>query len=415
MSGLTKSHFFRKPVLIFLIAFASIGALLLLAIRAAGVQFSIEAENAMLSSPGLKVADSSASDGFHVNFSDNPGGAGFYIVGKDIVDPDGNKFYPIGANAALKLFDFPYVFEGNNGGANEHIQAIKDWNWNTIRANLVCDNDSGMPTMDELVEGLKREVPKLTSQKIVVILECHDLTGQNPQLGSAKELKLREFWDRMAVEFRDDPYVWFSVFNEPWNTSPDAAYSNIHKFYIDRIRSAGAENIITVNAPVWGQGLEFLAETNLGTDIASSRCNVLFEWHAYGAFKGHQGSYSEFDTAINQVHAKNLALVVGEYGIALPQEHGNAGPWAWNVSGFNHMSQLGPQKDVGLLWWNATGDTVYFALYALKANRGGFWDGGAGSNLTGPGQTFWSVSQSAQHSLGAFSGSLAQSNCQSAM
>ena len=346
--------------------------------------------------------------------TDNSSGK-FYVVGKDIVDPNGNKFYPIGANASIKFTSYGYVFEGNNGGANQHIEEIKDWNWNIIRATLVCNNSSGTPSLDKLMAGLKSEVPKLTSQKIVVMLECHDLTGKNPTLGSAGEMGVRRFWDRAVKEFKDDPYVWFNILNEPWSKVSDPEYVRLHEFYVDRIRATGAENIVLIDAPSWGQGVAELAQTDLGTDLAAGKCNVAFEWHAYGAFNGHQGTYSEFEESLKRVQARNLALIIGEYGVALPVEFGNAGPPAWNVSGFEHLSDLGPKYGVGLLWWHATGDSSVFTTYSLTADRSGYWTSADGSGLSEYGKKFWDVSQSAKHNLGKFEGDIANSNCAGAM
>lgn len=402
-----------KRTLLFVGSFSIVGVLLLVAIFAANGRPQFEAET---NAPEAIISsDGAASDGAFIQFGDSGSSTGqFYIVGKDIIDPDGNVFYPIGSNAAIKLFSYPYVFEGGNGGANQHIQEIKDWNWNIIRATLTCDNSSGTPSMDALLDGLKLEVPKLTAEKIVVMLECHDLTGQNPTLNSDKEKRVRLFWDRAVEAFKDDPYVWFNIFNEPWDTKADATYSQIHTFYLDRIRATGAENIVLFDAPTWGQGLDELAETNLGTNLVSGKCNVMFEWHAYGSYKGQHGTYAQFEQAIQQVQARNIALIVGELGIALPAEAGNAGRWERNVTGFEYSTQLGPQYGVGLLWWNATGDTSNYSLYALKNDRTGYWSGGAGNKLTDPGQTYWNVSQAVEHNLGAFSGDLAASNCSSA-
>ena len=333
----------------------------------------------------------------------------FYVVGTDIVDPRGNVFYPIGANVAIEFTPYGYVFEGGNGGIGDHIEDAIAWNWNTVRATLICDNTAGVPTFDELVDGIDPTIERLTDAGIVVILECHDLTGRDPAVGSADELRIRRFWDEMTTRYRDNPYVWFNPFNEPFASENTADWAALHEFYVDRIRATGAENIIVADLPNWGQGIDLLATSSFA-DALSARCNTVLGWHAYGAVDQRQGTFAEHEAAIQAAQAKDMALIVGEFGVATPADWGNAGPWTWNITGFESMAELGPRYGIGLLWWHATGDTAYFSLYALKNDRSGFWTAGNSGNLTPYGQRFWDVSHQVHH-RGPFAGDLADSNC----
>ena len=334
----------------------------------------------------------------------------FYVVGSDIVGPDGNIFYPIGANAALKFTPYGYVFEGNNGGVNDHVDSVKAWNWNTIRATLICDNRSGVPSFTELVNGIDPVIRQLTEAKIVVMLECHDQTGKNPSLGSSRDKRIRRFWDEMVRRYSDNPYVWFNIYNEPDARGDTARWAKLHQFYVDRIRKAGADNLIVVDLPVWSQGIDLVVNGTAG-DRINAACNTVFGWHAYGAIAGRQGTADDHEAMIQAAQRKGMALVVGELGVATPQEWGNAGPWEWNVSGFDAMADLGPRYGVGLLWWHATGDEAYFSLYALKNDRSGFWTADNSGNLTPYGEKFWDVSQAVSHDRGPFTGDLAASGC----
>lgn len=337
----------------------------------------------------------------------------FYIVGKDIIDPNGNIFYPIGANVAIKFTDYGYVFEGGNGGVNGRVNDVKAWKWNTIRATLVCDNDEyPVPTFDELVNGIAPTIEEFTKAKIVVMLECVDGTAKNLKVGDAKDLQIRKFWDEMVRRYKNNPYVWFNIYNEPYENSDTENWRILHEFYVNRIRAQGAENIIVADIPQYGQGINLLATQPFGDNLAKS-CNVLFSWHAYGAIDGAGGDFAAHERVIQQVQAKNYALIVGELGVAFPARWGNAGPWQWNILGFEAMRVLGPKYGIGLMWWHATGDDGNFSLYALKKNRSGFWTAGNGGNLTPYGQKFWNVSQSVRTNRGVFNGDLASSNCKS--
>jgi mannan endo-1,4-beta-mannosidase len=337
----------------------------------------------------------------------------FYVVGTDIVDPDGRVFYPIGANVAIEFTPYGYVFEGGNGGVNQHVDDVEAWNWNTIRATLVCDNESGVPSFDELVEGIAPTIERFTDAGVVVILECHDSTGADVQLGSAKDLRIRRFWDTMTERYAGNPYVWFNIYNEPYASADGESWAELHRFYVDRIRATGAENIVVADLPLWGQGIDLLGSQSFADEL-SRRCNTVFGWHAYGAVTGRQGTAGDHEQAILQAQAKDMALIVGELGVAYPAEHGNAGPWQWNVSGFEAATDLGPTHGIGLLWWHATGDDAYYSRYALKRDRSGFWIAGNGGNLTPYGQRFWDVSHQVAGDREPFTGDLAASGCASA-
>jgi mannan endo-1,4-beta-mannosidase len=337
----------------------------------------------------------------------------FYVVGDEIIDPRGNTFYPIGANVAIKFTPYGYVFEGGNGGIGDHIDDAITWNWNTVRATLICDNTSGVPTFDELVNGIDATINRLSEAGIVVILECHDLTASDPTVGSGDELRIRRFWDEMVTRYGDNPYVWFNIFNEPYASENLVDWAVLHEFYVDRIRATGAENIVVADLPHWGQGIDLLGTSSFADEL-SQRCNTVLGWHAYGAIDQRQGSFADHERAIQAAKAKDMALIVGEFGVATPANWGNAGPWTWNISGFEAMAELGPRYGIGLLWWHATGDTAYYSLYALKNDRSGFWTAGNSGNLTPFGQRFWDVSHRVSHNGGPFTGDLSASNCPSA-
>jgi mannan endo-1,4-beta-mannosidase len=335
----------------------------------------------------------------------------FYVVGKDIVGPDGNIFYPIGANAAIKFTPYPYVFDFN-GGINDRLENVKAWNWNIIRANLICDNT--IPSFDELINGVTPTIDKFTAAKIVVILSCHDEIVKDPTLGNPKDLAIRKFWDTMTDRYKNNPYVWFNIYNEPYASTDAAAlaqWKKLHEFYVERVRSRGAENIIIADIPNYAQALDLLA-TQTFADTLAQTCNVVFGFHAYGAL----GDFAAHEQTIRAVQAKKMAVIGGELGVPIPVGNDTQYPGSYpiNVRGFEAMRVLGPRYGIGLLWWHATGDSSAKLDYALKNDSSGFWTANNSGNLTPFGQKFYNVSQRVNHSRGAFTGNLQDSRCASA-
>ena len=89
----------------------------------------------------------------------------FYIVGKDIIDPNGNVFYPIGANVAVKFTEYPYVFEGGNGGVNTHLESVKAWKleYNPRHAGVRA---TPRPHLTSWSTGLRRRLKRLPKPRL---------------------------------------------------------------------------------------------------------------------------------------------------------------------------------------------------------------------------------------------------------
>jgi hypothetical protein len=336
----------------------------------------------------------------------------FYVVGSKIVDPDGNVFLAVGVNAAISAVDFPYVFEGGNGGVNDHLDAVQAWEWNTVRATLDCYNETGSPLQQDVIDGIDETVREFTAAGVVVILTCQDSTGQNLALDSPLEIELREFWDVVVEKYRDNPYVWFNFFNEPFEAADLESWQLLHQFYVDRFRSAGVENIMVLDLPIFGQGIE-LAATDDFADTLGAECNTVLGWHAWGAINDTEATPEAYDVNVLTVLGKGLAVLIGEAGVPDPLDAGTAGNPEWNASGFYSAIEVAEQRDIGMLWWHGTGDTVDELYYPLTADATGFWTAADGTNLSTAGERFRRFSNE-DRPVEAFVGDLAESGCPSA-
>ncbi len=182
----------------------------------------------------------------------NPTGR-FYIVGKDIVDPSGNNFYPVGAN--LDGWDF-FQRDTENRAA-----AAASWGWNIIRINGaqlahpewnthgLVSGELSKPNFDKI----DRIVQAYTSRKIVVLIEFHDGIWTNSTIDTAKLTQTRNAWIALANKYKTNTYVWFNLLNEPVWGQAVADYVSVHTDLRNAIRSTGAENVIVVDGGVAGQ------------------------------------------------------------------------------------------------------------------------------------------------------------------
>ncbi len=104
------------------------------------------------------------------------------------------------------------------------------------------------------LERLKTSVRFATAKKLVVVLDPHNYAryyGTNivggPNLSAAD---FADFWQRLAAEFKDDPFVWFGLVNEP-HDMPTQQWFDAANACIAAIRSTGARNMILVPGNSW--------------------------------------------------------------------------------------------------------------------------------------------------------------------
>lgn len=360
---------------------------------------------------GMPIDAAAADSGLH---GDSDGGvpagadAGrrFHVVGPDIVDPGGRRFFPVGANVGIEGgFDW-------RGTAQGHVADALAWGWNTIRLTLYCTDLESWTTRSQygyqgLLERTDDIVREYTAQDVVVMLECHDVTGEATTSGHLAD-QLDQFWTDVAIRYEDNPYVWLNAVNEPtWNDS--AQWLSVQRHYLALVRATGAENVFVADVLNGGQdaawdGAGRLYQAGIGPALESGSCNVVFSLHAYGGIGG-DAEYSDY---LDAVRAAGLAMVIGEFGYAVDGSS-TAGTYEQNVSGAHAAFEVAPGHGVGVLWWHAThGD-----MYSLKTTGNAFYDDGApGSGLSPAGRDLWNLGH-ARPDLGVFTGNLADSHCPS--
>ena len=351
----------------------------------------------------------------------------FTIVGRDIVDPDGNRFYPVGANVAVRIggFENGYAFNWNGTGT-DHAADAKAWGWNVVRATLICLPE-GSPNAQELDDGIDAFIREYTALKIVVMVECHDVTGDSLAPTDARIQALNPFWDRLATTWKDNPYVWFNPYNEPQAEATPADVANwleLQRNELQRLRAIAPTNVFVADIPGGAQAVQTFTGPSPIQQLGTGQCNVLYSWHAYGAL-GADGTFGKFADYGNEAATKanhrealeylkehDIPIVIGELGDPLTLDEGTAGQPIWNRLGAYAVMEAAPANEIGLIWWHATGDSGAFLTYSLMADRHAApWSAATtGEGLSDAGKKFWEISQHPPD-LGPFTGDLASSNC----
>lgn len=407
----------RPRSIVYFVLFAAIGTIVLLSVRAASPTANIDIGTSGITSPAQSISSTTASGGSAVKFNkvSSSGTGEFRIVGRDIVDPNGNKYFPVGANVSVKILPVQYVFEGNTGTSTGHSSDVQAWGWNTVRATIICVADTTGPTKQQIYNGLDTFINEYTAKKIVVIIECHDMTAGSGNDGNTNLMAnqwvpgLQTFWTDMANKYKANPYVWFNTVNEPmgWTNGQWSNWQTFQTNFYNLIRNTGAKNIFVADIPYWGQDLSFLSSDQNKINWSKSKCNTLLSTHVYGG----AGNYTQTGQYMKTIVDSGIPLISGEFGVDVQNPNDQNRRDAANA-----VIDFGKQYGIGALWWHGNGDTnteVHNSLkkigYPVSIGAAYFVDGNP-NNLSEFGQKFWNLSHSPP-ALGKFTGNYADSHC----
>jgi len=348
-------------------------------------------------------------------------GGQFQVSGSDIVAPDGRPFIPVGTNMNGPNSFFDVTTKGRASGLQQQ------WGFNTIR--LVTCQPSGCQGQDQTAnDDLDGIVAEYTSQKMVVMIDYHQLDFG--EAATPEQIKdAAGFWTGMADRFKDNPYVWFNLFNEPDASFNDATrggtaptrWKTQHQAVIDAIRGTGAENVIVIDDTQAGQGAndwwnidespaEDSAILSEGANLVDPAHRLVFSVHAYDVWGyPNDGSddcsnrYSDaqrdarFRSYVDRVHELGLPLLVGELGfrptdeatsgLSIHGEYGGQPPCgSTTLLAAETVYRVAPQDGVGVIVWHG---------FDLTTDGPQAWDlvGTPPTNLTPFGQLQWDYAQ----------------------
>jgi|GEM_PF-1202361 len=309
----------------------------------------------------------------------------FRVEGVNILDPNGNPFVGRGVNVNGPNWVWPRETSQDAG------LIVDKWKFNAVRVNAMVGGGDGRWTTNNDTD---RIVNAFTSKGAVVMFAVHDINGNyysdtsNPTLG-----QLVDWWKAMAVKYKNNPYVWFNIANELGWDQVDPQWLSNYKTVVEAIRSTGAQNIIVIDGATWGQDagksgsgdvqVSDSAILSMGEELKASdpTGNLAFSIHLYGYMDYDNGKLDRF---VEQVRAKGLCLMLGEYGSKKDGSY-----LISTKNGMRISDRLGLTKFV---WhWDGGDD---WELTTADWTGGGGWgsdrtDGTKPGNLTWLGEKVW--------------------------
>jgi endoglucanase len=231
------------------------------------------------------------------------------------------------------------------------------------------------------LQRLKTSVKFATSQKLVVLLDPHDYARYYENIIGGSKVSasdFADFWKRLAVEFSDDPYVWFGLVNEP-NTMSTQQWFDDANAAIAAIRSTGAKNMILVPGNAW-TGAHSWTHEDYGGESNAKGVLTIKDPLDYWAIEVHQyldkdssGTHDEvvspsvgserLKTFVDWCRQNKMRAVLGEFGVPVVRN----GAAALN----DMLTSMERDSDVWLGWsWWAAGARWGDYMFTIEPKGG---------------------------------------------
>lgn len=258
--------------------------------------------------------------------------AGFTVSGTRILDANGNTFVMRGVNHAHTWYA---------SQTSKSLADIKALGANTVRVVLA----SGQRWTANSASDVSNVITQCKANRLICVLEVHDTTGYGEQSGAATLAQAVDYWISVKSALTgQENFVILNIGNEPYgNGTASTSWTADTKSAISRLRTAGFQHQIMVDAPNWGQDWQFIMRDNAASVFAADpNRNTVFSIHMYGVFD----TAAEINDYLGRFQTAGLPIVVGEFG----HNHSDGNPDEDTILATSQ--QLG----IGYLGWSWSGN-----------------------------------------------------------
>jgi mannan endo-1,4-beta-mannosidase len=181
-------------------------------------------------------------------------------------------------------------------------------------------------------------------RKLICVLENHDTTGFGEQQNEWTLDRAVDYWISVQSALTgQENYVLINIGNEPIGNNNAAQWTQATIGAIQRMRNAGFDHTLVVDAPNWGQDWQFVMRDNaVAVANADVDRNLLFSIHMYGVFDTAQ----EITDYLQSFQSRNLPIIIGEFGF----NHSDGNPDEDTI-----MAQA-VTRGIGYLGWSWSGN-----------------------------------------------------------
>lgn len=258
--------------------------------------------------------------------------AGLHISDGRLVEGNGNDFVMRGVNHA-------HTWYPNELGS---LADIKAQGANTVRVVLA----DGHRWTANTAADVANVIAQCKANRLICVLEVHDTTGYGEDSAAGTLDQAADYWIGLkSVLAGQEDYIVINIGNEPWGNTDPAGWTAPTIAAIQKLRNAGFEHTIMVDAPNWGQDWQGVMRANAQSVYAADTTgNLIFSIHMYSVFD----TAAEITDYLNAFVSAKLPIVIGEFGGPADQ---------WGDPDEDTMMATAEQLDIGYLAWSWSGNT----------------------------------------------------------
>ncbi|MEU1511018.1 cellulase family glycosylhydrolase [Streptomyces sp. NPDC005811] len=263
---------------------------------------------------------------------DDLAATGLHIANGRLVEANGNDFVMRGVNHAHTWYP----------GQLQSLADIKALGANTVRVVLA----DGHRWSANSASDVANVIAQCKANRLICVLEVHDTTGYGEDSAAGTLDQAADYWIGLKdVLAGQENYVVINIGNEPWgNTNPEG-WTAPTIAAVKKLRDAGFQHTIMVDAPNWGQDWQGVMRANAQSVYAADTTgNLIFSIHMYSVFD----TAAEITDYLNAFVTAKLPLLIGEFGGPADQ---------WGDPDEDTMMATAQQLNLGYLAWSWSGNT----------------------------------------------------------
>jgi mannan endo-1,4-beta-mannosidase len=257
---------------------------------------------------------------------------GLHIDDGRLLEGNGNDFVMRGVNHAHTWYP----------SQTQSLADIKAFGANTVRVVL----SNGHRWTKNSAEDVAGVVAQCKANRLICVLEVHDTTGYAEESAAATLDQAADYWIGLkSVLAGEENYVIINIGNEPWGNTDPAGWTAPTIAAVKKLRTAGFEHTIMVDAPNWGQDWQNVMRTNAQAVYdADTTGNLIFSIHMYSVYDTAQ----EITDYLNAFVNARLPILIGEFGGPADQ---------YGDPDEDTMMAAAQQLRLGYLAWSWSGNT----------------------------------------------------------
>ncbi|MFD7137259.1 cellulase family glycosylhydrolase [Streptomyces sp. NPDC059894] len=257
---------------------------------------------------------------------------GLHISDGRLLEGNGNDFVMRGVNHAHTWYP----------GELQSLADIKALGANSVRVVL----SDGHRWSENSPADVANVIAQCKANRLICVLEVHDTTGYGEDAAAGTLDHAADYWIGLQdVLTGEENHVVINIGNEPWGNTDPAGWTAPTIAAVEKLRAAGFEHTIMVDAPNWGQDWQGVMRANAQSVYdADTTGNLIFSIHMYSVFD----TAAEITDYLNAFVAAGLPILIGEFGGPADQ---------WGDPDEDTMMATAEQLDLGYLAWSWSGNT----------------------------------------------------------